>query len=161
MNANKRENGRIIILVLITVFTLSAFWFIALGVTGSELRIVGGKKSAAQQFFDAEAGLNAAMENFDVLYNSLSGDVTTAVATMSPTDPTSGNRVVANVTCRPIQNVNPTLAQNYGLPVQKHEFTPPAGAGSGVNTTKAMRYGINSASGDKEIQVGVYRIVPK
>ena len=70
MNANQRENGRIIILVLITVFTLSAFWFIALGVTGSELRIVGGKKSAAQQFFDAEAGLNAAMENFDVLYNS-------------------------------------------------------------------------------------------
>ena len=110
MKSCDRENGRVILLVLITVFTLSAFWFVALSVTGSELQAVGGRKSEAQQFFAAEAGLNAAMENFDTLYNSLSGDVTTAVATMSPTDPTSGNQVVAIVTLRPIQDEDATLA---------------------------------------------------
>jgi len=161
MKSVRGENGRILIFVLIVVLTLSVFWVIALSETGSELRIVGGKKSDAQQFFDAEAGLKIALENFDVLYNSLSGDVTTAVATMTPTDPTSGNRIVANVTLRAIQNEDAALAQSYGLPVQRHEFRPPAGSGSGVNTTKAMRYGINSVSGNKEIQVGVYRIVPK
>lgn len=161
MNSKNNENGRIIILVLITVLTLSAFWFIALTSMGKELQWVGGSKSKAQQFFDAEAGLNAALENFDVLYNSLAGDITTAVATLSPTDPTSGNRVVADVTCRPIQDEDSTLAQDYGLPVQSHELRPPAGTGAGVNTSRAMRYGVNSVSGDREIQIGVYRIVPK
>lgn len=157
----KRQEGRILVLILVTVFALSAFWFIALSMTGTELQRIGGKSSAAQQFFDAEAGLNAAMEEFDVLYNALTGDITTAVATLSPTDPTSGGRVVAAVTLRPIQDVDASLAQSYGLPVQAHRFRPPAGSGSGVNTARAMRYGINAASGSKEIQVGVYRIVPK
>lgn len=161
MISTSGENGRVLILVVVTIFALSAFWFIALGETGSELRIVGGKKSDAQQFFDAEAGLNLAIEHFDALYNSLSGDVTTAVVSVTQTDPTDGNRVVANVTCRAIQNKDSALAQSYGLPVQKHEFRPPAGSGSGVNTTKAVRYGINSVAGNKEIQVGVYRVVPK
>ena len=161
MKSKNHESGRIILIVLVTVFALSAFWFIALAVTGSELQAVGGRKSAAQQFFDAEAGLNAAIENFDALYNSLSGDVTTAVATMSPTDPTSANRVVANVTCRPIQNVNPAMAESYGLPVQSHEFNPPPGSGSGVNTTRALRYGFNSVAGQKEVQAGIYLVVPK
>lgn len=161
MNAQNNENGRIVILVLITVLTLSAFWFIALTSMGKELKWVAGSKSDAQKFFDAEAGLNAAMESFDTLYNSLSNDVTTAKATLSPKDPTSSNRVVAVVTLRPIQNEDVTLAQSYGLPVQPHEFRPPAGSGSGVNTTRAMRYGINSVSGGKELQVGFYRVVPK
>ena len=83
MKAHDHENGRILIFVLITVFTLSAFWFVALTSTGHELQWVGGSKSKAQQFFDAEAGLNGAMESFDTLYNSLSVDVTTAKATIS------------------------------------------------------------------------------
>ncbi|RLB67826.1 MAG: hypothetical protein DRH08_02660 [Deltaproteobacteria bacterium] len=159
MKAHDRENGRIIIMVLIVVFTLSAFWFIALSVTGSELQIVGGRKSAAQQFFDAEAGLNAAIENFDTLYNTLllESDLTIAVATLSPTDPTTANRVVAEVTCRPIQDEDATLAASYNLPVQAHEFSCPPGSGGGVNTTICRRYGITAVANGKEIQIGVFR----
>lgn len=166
MNARNSENGRIIIFVLITVFTLSAFWFIALAVTGSELQVVGGKKSAAQQFFDAEAGVNAIIENFNAATPVLNGDLTTVLYSASIKDPTSDpdpakQRVVAQVTVRPVQNIDATAASNNRLPLQAHEFDPPVGSGSGVNTAVSRRYAITAASGNKEIQVGVYRTVPK
>ena len=165
MKSCDRENGRVILLVLITVFTLSAFWFVALSVTGSELQAVGGKKSAAQQLFDAEAGLNVAMENFGTLTDSFTGNETTDVVYNTVKDPTSSadpatQRVVAAVTVRPIQD-DATVAATNGQPAQAHKSTPPAGSSSGVNSTVTRRYSINSVAGDKELQVGVYRIVPK
>lgn len=159
MPARNHESGRILVLMLITVLTLSAFWFVALSTTGSELQTVGGRKSAAQQFFDAEAGLNLAMEKFADFTGSLAGDVTTTVVYNTLRDPSS--RVVAQVTIRPIQNVNAGIAAANGQPVQSHTSTPPAGSSSGVNSTVTRRYSINSAAAGKELQVGVYRIVPK
>ena len=165
MNAHNNENGRIILLVLVTVFALSAFWFVALTSTGNELQWVGGSKSGAQQFFDAEAGLNVAMERFDGLANSLGTVVTTAVVYNTIKDPTSSadpaaQRGVARITLRPIQS-DATVAAANGQPAQSHESTPPAGSSSGVNSTVTRRYSINSVAGQKELQVGVYRIVPK
>ena len=157
MDAHNNENGRIIILVLITVFTLSAFWFVALTSTGRELQWVGGIKSDAQQFFDAEAAVNLAIENIHTSTSAIYNSTTwyNSSVTMTPTD--LSGRELAVVTVRPIQN----LSVAAGFPLQSHEFTPPAGSGSGVNTTTGKRYGISAVAGGKVIQVGVYRIVPK
>ncbi len=165
MNVHNNEDGRVIILVLITVFTLSAFWVVALTSTGYELQWVGGSKSKAQKFFDAEAGLNVAMEKFGDFADSLSADVTTAVVYNTIKDPTSAadpvnQRVVAEITLRPIQS-DAGVAVTNGQPAQRHESTPPAGSSSGVNSTVTRRYSINSVAGGKELQIGVYRIVPK
>lgn len=165
MHSASGQNGRIILVVLVTIFTLSAFWFIALGETGLELRVVGGKKSAAQQFFDAEAGLNVAMENFGTMAASLGNDLTTAVVNQTVKDPTSAvdpadQRIVAEISLRPIQS-DAGVATSHGQPAQNHESTPPAGSSSGVNTTVTKRYSVNATSGSRELQVGVYRIVPK
>jgi len=161
----ERENGRVILLVLVTVFALSAFWFIALSTTGFELQAVGGRKSAAQQLFDAEAGLNVAMENFGDLTDLFTGNTATDVVYNTIKDPTSSadpalQRIVAEVTVRPIQE-DTAIALANGQPAQAHKSTPPAGSSSGVNSTVTRRYSINSVAGDKELQVGVYRIVPK
>lgn len=161
-----RESGRILLLVMVTIFALSAFWFIALSTTGLELRTVGGRKSASQQFFDAEAGLTAAMENFSGLAGSLGLDVTTTFVTEEVKDPTSAadpadQRVVAEITLRPIQRQSLTKSQEHNQPYQRHESAPPAGSGSGVNSTVIKRYSIDSKSGNKELQAGVYRVVPK
>lgn len=166
MKSRDGENGQILIIVMVAVFTLSAFWFIALSATGTELQRVGGRKSAAQQFFDAEAGLNAAMENFSFLADSLTNDIATAVVYNTIKDPTSSSdpatqRIVAEVALRPIQNVDAGIALANGQPAQSHESTPPAGSSSGVNSTVTRRYSINSVAGKKELQIGVYRIVPK
>ena len=122
-------------------------------------------KSKAQQFFDAEAGLNVAMEKFGDFAVSLGADVTTAVVYNTIKDPTSSadpaaQRVVAEITLRPIQS-DITVATTNGQPAQSHQSTPPAGSSSGVNSTVTRRYSINSVAGDKELQIGVYRIVPK
>ena len=151
MKAHDHENGRILIFVLITVFTLSAFWFVALTSTGHELQWVGGSKSKAQQFFDAEAGLNVAMEKFGDFDDSLGADVTTAVVYNTIKDPTSSadpaaQRVVAEITLRPIQS-DITVATTNGQPAQSHQSTPPAGSSSGVNSTETRRYSINSVAG--------------
>jgi hypothetical protein len=89
----------------------------------------------------------ANLYNSTPLYNSF--------IIVSPKD--SSGQVLAQVTVRPIQN----LSAVSGLPLQSHEFTPPADSGSGVNSTIARRYGISAVNGSKEIQVGVYRVVTK
>lgn len=155
MHAKQRESGRIIIVVLITVFTLSAFWFIALGVTGSELRVVGGKKSAAQQFYDAEAGVVAVVNSFDANLPTSPSAAPVSNATIS-----DGARAVAQVTVRPVRD-DAGYAATHNLPQQNFEFDPPEGSGSGVNTSIAQRYVITSAAGDRVIQVGVYQVVPR
>jgi len=159
MKHTNRENGRIILLVLITVLALSAFWFIALGVTGSELRIIGGKKSAAQEFFDAEAAINLAMENLDnyasQIYNSATPH--NEAITFSPTN--SSGEVLGTVTVRTIHSSGegPLVP---GLPDQSHtEDTRCLSGGqfgyaSGV---KCRLYGIYVDTGSKEIQVGVWQ----
>lgn len=165
MNSKNCENGRIIIVVLITILTLSAFWFIALSVTGTELRVVGGKKSAAQQFYDAEAGISAVIESFGTVSPNLNGDLATVVHTGTIKDPNSdpnpaNQRVVAQVTVRPVQNIDAAAATNNRLPFQAH-VTEGCSPGSGVNTVECRRYAITAISGGREIQVGVYREVPK
>lgn len=165
MKTRNNENGRIIILILITIFTLSAFWFVALTSTGRELQWVGGSKSNAQQFYDAEAGLNLAMEKFHDFSGALSPDVTTAVVYNTIKDPTTSadpaaQRVVAEITLRPIQS-DVTVAMAHDQPAQAHESIPPAGSKSGVNSTVTRRYSINAVAGNKVLQAGVYLVVPK
>lgn len=168
MPTRNGERGRVLILVIIIIFTLSAFWFVALSSTGNELRLTGGRKSAAQQLFDAEAGVNAVIEDFNAVAPSLGGDPTTAVATLQVKDPTTNpdpalQRVVAQITCRPIQDElaiagqpadehRPAISADLGIPLQRLErYSVDA---------RVFRYSINSVAGDKEIQVGVVRVVP-
>lgn len=58
---NNPQGGRVLILVLIIILVLSAFWFIALSSTGSELLAVGARKSLVQPFYSAESGITHAL----------------------------------------------------------------------------------------------------
>lgn len=161
---NRQQSGRVLILVVVIILVLSAFWFIALSSTGNELTVAGGRKSATQQLFDAEAGLAAAIGNLSGLVPS--GNLTSAVTQVDIKDPASApnpadQRVVARIICRPVQDIDAAAAAANRLPVQAHEFDPPAGSGSGVNTGVARRYALTATSGQREVQVGVYRIVPR
>lgn len=151
------QSGRVLILVVIFMFTLSAFWIIALSMTGSELSFVGGRKVASQQFYDAEAGVASAIDTLPA--NTPTGPLATSKTVLTVKD--AANNDVAKATVRPIQNVDAAAALSNNLPFQDHEFTPPEGSGSGVNTAVARRYSIMSESGTKIVQVGVYRVVPK
>lgn len=155
MKSVRGENGRVLIFVLVIVLTLSVFWVIALRETGSELRIIGGKKSDAQEFFDAEAAINITIENLDTyaaqIYNSAT-PYNTAI-TFSPTN--ASGEVLGVVTVRAIHSSDegPIIP---GLPDQIHEYN--CGGATGITAgIKCRRYGIHVDTGDKEIQVGVWQ----
>ena len=165
----KAQSGRVLILVMIFMFTLSAFWIIALSMTGSEMSFVGGRKTASQQFYDAETGVSRI---FDTLSTHIpTGPLATAFKN-EKVQKADGTDMI--VTVRPIQDIDKDEAIKNGLPVQAHEFAPPEGSGTGVNTAVARRYAITGCSEDldscsavhtanegKVLQVGVYRVVPK
>ena len=142
------QDGRVLILVMIFMFTLSAFWIIALSMTGSELSFVGSRKTSSQRFYDAEAGAAYAIDK-------LHENIPPALTTPRNVDVTATGITGLTVT---VQSVH---AAATDTPQQEHEFDPPAGSGSGVNTVVARRYAVTSAAGGKIIQAGVYRVVPK
>lgn len=152
----KEQSGRVLILVLIILGVLTIFWTVALTSTGSELLTVGGRRSATQQLFDAEAGVATVVDTFAA--NQPTGPLATAKTELTVKD--ANNNDLARVTILPVQNDAAFAAAN-NLPRQDHEFDPPDGAGSGVNTMVAHRYVITSEVGGKIIQTGIYRMVPK
>lgn len=155
MTNRNAQSGRVLILVLIFMLTLSAFWIIALSTTGSELSMTGSRKVAGQQFYDAEAGAAAVLDSFET--NLPTAPPAAPVRNVTVTD---GAKTVAQVTVRPVRN-DTAYASANALPQQDFEFDPPEGSGSGVNTSLAQRYVITSEAGGRTIQVGVYRVVPR
>lgn len=148
----RQQSGRVLILVLVLLGVMTIFWTVALNTTGSELLSVGGRKSATQQLFDAEAGVAWTLDRFTTFMPTGTAPV--------PATPTDGTKNVAQVTVRQIQNDADYAAAN-NLPQQEHEFAPPEGSGSGVNAAVSRRYAITAEAGGKTLQVGVYRVVPK
>jgi len=152
VSRRKQQSGRVLILVLVILGVLTIFWVVALTSTGSELLAVGGRKSATQQLFYAEAGVASVID-------------TLTAYTPTGTDPVNGTvkdgvKDVAQVTVLQIQN-DEDHARDNNLPRQDFEFDPPEGSGSGVNTAVARRYAVTAEAGGKIVQVGVYRVVPK
>ena len=148
------QEGRVLIMVIIFMFTLSAFWIIALTMTGSELSFVGGRKTASQQFYDAEAGAAWVIDNFSA--NIPTTPTSAPVRNVTVAD---GGKTVAQVTVRPIKN-DATYASSNSLPQQEHVFTGEGcNEGNGFGTVECRRYAITATAGGKQILVGVYRRV--
>lgn len=148
----KEQSGRVLILVLVILGVLTIFWMVGLNSTGSELLSVGGRKSATQQLFDAEAGVAWTLDRFTTFMPAGTAPV--------PATPTDGAKTVAEVRVFQIQN-DAAYAIANDLPQQDFETDPPEDSGSGVNTSVARRYAITAEAGGKVVQVGVYRVVPK
>jgi len=152
VSRRKQQSGRVLILVLVILGVLTIFWAVALTSTGSELLAVGGRKSATQQLFYAEAGVASVID-------TLTANTPTGTAPVNVTVK-DGVKDVAQVTVLQIQN-DEDHARDNNLPRQDFEFDPPEGSGSGVNTAVARRYAVTAEAGGKIVQVGVYRVVPK
>lgn len=139
----KQENGNILVLVLILMSTLAAFWMIALTSTGSELSLVGGRKSATQQFFNAESGIADTLKDMDAFRAGiLDIDPSNPDDNYQP-DPQPGH---ADVTVWRIQSAaTPT-------PPLPTRCIPPAGAEADA---EIECYAVRSVSGGKQVEVGV------
>lgn len=164
---HRAEKGNILIVVIITLFFLSAIWMVGLSRTSSEFEQVGSRKASVARLYRVEQALVTAYETpsswlTDGFLQDVSADPVTASTTTPVADPDTG-RVLAQLTVRPIQNIDSAAAQSNRLPVQVHETAPPAGSGYGLNKFVVRRFGISAASPDGKTvtQSGVWVVLNK
>ena len=148
------------VLILAGVF---AVWM-----ANTEMLLVRNESQMIREFYDAEAGVVDAIENYNVpptrwLTNDflLDGDdASSSINYLIDGDP------VANVEVRCVlkeQSDTSLTEAADDLPLQPHVGPPPVGSGYSLKYFVARRYGITatSAKGNTQLQVGVFKIFNK
>ena len=148
------------VLILAGVF---AVWM-----ANTEMLLVRNESQMIREFYDAEAGVVDAIENYNVpptqwLTNEflLDGDDAS-----SSIDYNIGGEPVATVEVRCIlktESDTPLTDTADHLPLQPHVSPPPVGSGYSLKYFEARRYGITATStnGNTRLQVGVFKIFNK
>ncbi len=163
----KAERGSALIIVLITVFFLGAIWMVGLTRTGEEFSQVGAKQASVARLYAAEQALVTAYERpstwlTDTFLQDAAADIARASITTPVADPGTG-KVLAQLTIRPIQNIDAAAAQSNRLPAQVHATAPPVDSGYGLNKFAVRRFGVSAATPDgrTEVHSGVWIVLNK
>ena len=148
------------VLILAGVF---AVWM-----ANTEMLLVRNEGQMIREFYDAEAGLVNAIENYNAppdpwLTNEFLLDGDDAYKTI---DYDIGEDAVATIEVRCIlDNVadTPLTESADDLPLQPHVGPPPVGSGYSLKYFQVRRYGLTatSAQGNTQLQVGVFKIFNK
>ena len=148
------------VLILAGVF---AVWM-----ANTEMLLVRNESQMIREFYDAEAGLVDAIENYNVpptqwLTNDflLDGDDAYSIINYD-----IAGEPVATVEVRCILEDNsdtPLTDAADHLPLQPHVGPPPVGSGYSLKYFQARRYGMTATStqGNTQLQVGVFKIFNK
>jgi hypothetical protein len=153
--------------ILISAVLILAGVF-AVWMANTEMLLVRNESQMIREFYDAEAGLVGAIENYNVpptqwLTNDFLLDGDDAYSTISYD---VDGEPVATVEVRCILETDsdtPLTDVADQLPLQPHVGPPPVGSGYSLKYFQARRYGITatSANGNTQLQVGVYKIFNK
>ncbi len=165
------ENGFAIIacLLIMTILLLAGVYGVRKSST--ELSIVRNEGQILLEFYDAEAGLVDAFENYQTWMTNpflLAGE--SAGATYNSLFQDGGGTPVAAIQARSIENsgihVFGTPEDDYpadDVPVMPHIGPPPAASGYSMLAFESRRYGITATStdGNTQLQLGGWKIFNK
>ena len=148
------------VLILAGVF---AVWM-----ANTEMLLVRNESQMIREFYDAEAGLVNAIENYNEppspwLTNDFLLDGDDAYSTINYD---IAGEPVATIEVRCILDDaadTPLTDTADNLPLQPHVGPPPVGSGYSLKYFQSRRYGLTatSANGNTQLQVGVYKIFNK
>jgi hypothetical protein len=162
-------------IILGTAIMVSAILVIAGALTvwtsNTEVKIVRNEGQMTREFYNAEAGVIDAIEN----YNSgstawLTDDFLIEDQTLAKKIVTSHDEngdPVARVEVRCIENSGTPIVglgnDSNNLPLQSHIGPPPVGSGYSLKYFEIRRYGITaySTKGNTHIQVGAWKVFNK
>ncbi len=160
----KNENGFAIIgcLVIMTVLLMAGVYGIRKSST--EVTIARNDGQIRLEFYDAEAGLIDALENYRTWMTNpflLGGELSAATYTSPFTNP-SGT-AVATVQARCIENTGTDVfggGPADDVPVMRHIAVPPPGSGYSMLFFESRKYGVTVAStdGNTQIQIGGWKV---
>jgi Tfp pilus assembly protein PilX len=144
---------------------------LAIWTANTEVKIVRNESEMIREFYNAEAGVIDAMENYNsgpthwMTNDFLSDDPIDAKNTVNSSD--EGGDVVATVEVRCIESTATPVsglsdAANT-IPQQAHIGPAPAGSGYSLKYFEVRRYGITATStnGNTQIQVGAWKVFNK
>jgi hypothetical protein len=155
--------------ILISAILVLAGAF-AVWTANTEVHMVRNEGQLIREFYDAEAGVVDAIENYDTLptrwlTHQFLMDDDEANYSAAYLDADSGDPV-ATVEVRCILNEvkdTPLTSPADNLPLQPHRGPPPVGSGFSLKHFEIRRYGITATSsdGNTQLQVGVYKVFNK
>jgi hypothetical protein len=139
--------------------------------SNTEVKIVRNEGQMTREFYDAEAGLIDAIENYNSGSTSwMTDDFLTENQTLAKKIVMSNDEngdPVARVEVRCIESSGTPVAElgndSNNLPLQSHIGPPPAGSGYSLKYFEIRRYGITaySTEGNTHIQVGAWKVFNK
>ena len=165
------ENGFILGTAILVSAILVLAGVLAIWTSNTELKTVRNETQMTMEFYNAEAGVIDALENYNsgptkwLTNDFLTADPIDANSTVNSSDE-EGN-VVAAVEVRCIEStatpVSGLTHSANNIPRQAHIGPPPAGSGYSLKYFEVRRYGITgtSTNGNTQIQVGAWKVFNK
>ena len=170
-NTIRNENGFVLGTAILVSAILVLAGVLAVWTSNTEVKIVRNEGQMTREFYDAEAGVVDALENYN------SGTTTWMTDDFLSTDPTlAGNTVasndengnaVATIEVRCIEQtatpISSFSAAANNIPRQQHIGPPPPSSGYSLKYFEVRRYGLTATStnGNTQVQVGAWKVFNK
>ncbi len=165
------ENGFVLGASILVSAILVLAGVLAIWTSNTEVKIVRNEGQMIREFYNAEAGVIDALEN----YNSgptkwMTNDFLTENQTLAKNIVVSNDEngdPVARVEVRCIESSGTPVSgledDSNNLPLQPHIGPPPNGSGYSLKYFEVRRYGITaySTNGNTHIQVGAWKVFNK
>ena len=170
-NTIDNENGFVLGASILVSAILILAGVMALWTSDTEVKIARNEGQMIREFYNAEAGVIDAIENYNsgstdwMTDEFLTEDQTLAKKIVTSNDE-NGNPV-ARVEVRCIESSGTPIPgledDSNNLPLQSHIGPPPTGSGYSLKYFEVRRYGITaySTNGNTHIQVGAWKVFNK
>ena len=165
------EHGFVLGAAILVSAILLLAGVLAVWTSNTEVKIVRNEGQMTREFYNAEAGVIDAIENYNsgsinwMTDDFLTDDQTLAKKIVISND--ENGEPVAKVEIRCIESSGTPVSglenDSNNLPLQPHIGPPPAGSGYSLKYFEVRRYGITaySTKGNTHIQVGTWKVFNK
>jgi hypothetical protein len=165
------ENGFVLAASILVSAILILAGVLAIWTSNTEVKIVRNEGQMIREFYNAEAGVIDAIENYNSgSTNWMTDDFLTEDQTLAKKIVTSNDEngdPVARVEVRCVESSGTPVSgledDSNNLPLQPHIGPPPTGSGYSLKYFEVRRYGITAYSnnGNTHIQVGAWKVFNK
>jgi hypothetical protein len=170
-NTIHNEHGFVLGAAILVSAVLVLAGVLAVWTSNTEVKIVRNEGQMVREFYNAEAGVIDALEN----YNSgpttwMTDDFLSSAPTIANNTITShdeNNNAVATVEVRCIEQTATPISSfsdaANNIPHQQHIGPPPLGSGYSLKYFEVRRYGLTATStnGNTQVQVGAWKVFNK
>ena len=170
-NTIDNENGFVLGTAILISAILLLAGVLAVWTSNTEVTIVRNEAQMIREFYDAEAGVIDAIENYNtgpttwMTNDFLSSHPTVAANSVTSNDENGDSIATVEVRCiEPSATPIPSFSDAANtIPQQPHIGSPPPGSGYSLKYFEIRRYSLTATStnGNTQVQVGAWKVFNK